>query len=129
MKLWKITHHRRRVLPGATVHLLPCAIKPTEADAARQLEIDLGENESICIEDTRFDVVLPNSNLPVPSASKPRPRSLIFVSGGVVTDVFSTERAMDVSILDTQDLKSIGFMLQTVDEAIEADTAGLYRHL
>ncbi len=62
MKLWKITHHHCRALPGATVHLLPCAIKPAETDAARQLQIDLAEDESICIEDTGYHVVSPDAN-------------------------------------------------------------------
>ncbi len=129
MKLWKITHHHCRVLSGATVHLLPYAIKPTEAEAARQLQIDLAEDESICIEDTGYALASPDTELAAPTAPKPRPRSLIFVSAGVVTDVFSTERAMDVSIVDAQDMTSIGFTLQTVDEAIKAGTTGLFRLL
>ena len=159
MKLWKITHRHPRALPGATVHLLPSPTEPTESEAAKALkiEIDAGQDESIQIEYTGYQVApfytdlldaarnvlahlergdLNASALAVlkldkaaQDAARAKPRSLIFVGGGMVTDVFSTELAMEVSILDAQDMKDLGFALDTVDEAIKNGTSGLYRIL
>ncbi len=58
-----------------------------------------------------------------------RPRCLIIVSGGVVTDVFCTESDMDVAVLDTQDAKTLDPAVRKVDAAINAGTSDLHRIL
>lgn len=159
MKLWKITHHHPRALPGASVHLFPSPTEPTEAEVvnALKIQVEAAQGESIRIEYTGYQVApfytdlldaarnvlshlekgdLNASALAVlkldkaaQDAARAKPRSLIFVGGGMVTDVFSTERAMEVSILDAQDMKDLGFALDSVDEAIKAGTSALYRIL
>ncbi len=58
-----------------------------------------------------------------------KPRCLIFVSSGVVTDVFSTEEAMSISVVDAQDAKALDPAVQTVDDAIKAGTSDFHRIL
>jgi hypothetical protein len=157
MKLWKITHHRHHRAPsGAVVYLLPCANEPTKVEAAQVLQLPFGP-DALEIEFTGFQVApfysdlleaaqdiiarldegslhdnpgsLGQLKVAVEEVLRVRSRSVIVVSGGVVTDVFSTERTMDVSILDTQDGKTIECALQSVDMAVRAGNAGLYRIL
>jgi hypothetical protein len=160
MKLWKITHHHPRAIPGAGVYLLPNAEEPTEAEAvtALQLRFIADHGESIEIEFTGYQVApfytdlleaaqellahLQETNYrdsqPIAATKLERAtqnaatiqrRTVIVVGGGIVTDVFSTERAMDITILDAPDVKSLSSSLQSVDDAVCAGSAALYRLL
>ncbi len=159
MKLWKSTHEHPRALMGATVYLLPSADEPTESAAVKALRISFfpERGETIRIEYSGYQVApfytdllevarnvlahlgkgdvaasalaISKLDKAVQDTSKAKPRSLIIVGGGMVTDVFSTERTMALSILDAQDMHVIGGTLQTVDDTIKAGTSDLYRIL